>query len=69
MLKLAAKLFSVILAVLPVLPTINPPNVVPPVLNLRSVLVVTALVKFVAVGSMAKVPAPLNTACDTITFG
>ena len=58
---------------LPVLPTVSAPKVDPPVLNFKSVLVVTALVKLVALlallGSMAKVPAPLKTACDTITLG
>ncbi len=50
---------SVMLAVLPALPRLNPAKLPPPVLNNKSVLVVVALVKLVAMGSMFNVPTPL----------
>ena len=53
------KLLSVRLAVLPVLPRLKAPKLPPPVLNSKSVLVVVALVKLVAMGSMFNVPTPL----------
>ena len=60
-------------AVLPVRPNVNPPKLLPPVLNSKSVLVVTALVNPVAgltlLFSKAKVPAPLKTAAAFTDVG
>ena len=65
----AGMLLSVRLAVLPVLPRLKPPRLLPPVLNNKSVLVVAALVKLVAMGSTFRAPAPLIAACETMALG
>ena len=57
------------LAVLPALPTVKPPKVLPPVLNTKPLLRVTALEKAAPLFSMASVPGPLIAAAALMTLG
>ena len=67
------RLFKVMSAVLPVRPKVKPPKVLPPVVNSKSLLVVTALVKPVSMPaflfSKANVPAPLKVAAALMAVG